>query len=301
MSVSRILISPEGPQLSRMVMGYARQLEWQMSPQQLLGFVEQHVELGITTVDHADTYGNYGGQAAFGQALKLKPRLRDQLQIVSKCGLALPSEHTPQYRLPHYNSEKAHIVASVDRSLSDLGTDHLDVLLLHGADPLMNADEVARAFSQLKRIGKVRHLGVSGFSPSQFELLQSRLDFPLVTNQIPLSPIRQQAITDGTLDQCQQQQFKPMACACLGGGNLIKAPVHQPLRDVLAQVALEVDAASVAQVVFAWVMMLPSHPLPILGTGKIDRVRQAVQAENIVLSRQQWYRIRRAALGRDVE
>ncbi|WP_116475772.1 aldo/keto reductase [Zobellella maritima] len=301
MSVSRILISPEGPQFSRMVMGYCRLLEWQMSPQQLLGFVEQHVELGLTTLDHADTYGDYGGEAALGQALKLKPRLREQLQIVSKCGMVLPSEHTPQCHVPHYNSEKAHILASVDKSLSNLGTDHLDLLLLHRADLLMNADEVARAFTQLKRSGKVRHLGVSSFTPSQFELLQSRLDFPLVTNQVQISPIRQQAITDGTLDQSQQHQFKPMACSCLGGGSLLKAPVHQPLRDVLAQVALEVDAASIVQVVLAWVMMLPSHPLPILGTGRIERVRQAVQAENIVLSRQQWYRIRRAALGRDVD
>ncbi|GAA3550572.1 aldo/keto reductase [Zobellella aerophila] len=301
MSVSRILISPEGPQFSRLVMGYWRLLEWQLSPQQLLGFIEQHVELGITTVDHADIYGSYGCETAFGQALKLKPRLRNQLQIVSKCGIALPSAHTPQYRLAHYNSEKSHIQASVDRSLTNLNTDHLDLLLLHRPDLLMNADEVARAFSQLKRSGKVRHFGVSNFTPSQFDLLQSRLDFPLVTNQLEVSPIRQQSITDGTLDQCQQQQFKPMAWSCLGGGALTKAPAYQPLRDELAQIALEVDASSIAQVVFAWVMMLPSHPLPILGTGKIERVRQAVQAENVVLSRQHWYRIRRAALGRDVD
>ena len=300
MSVSRILISPEGPQFSRLVMGYWRLLEWRMSAQQLLGFIEQHVELGITTIDHADIYGNYGCESAFGQALKLKPKLREQLQIVSKCGIALPSEHT-QYRLAHYNSEKAHILASVDRSLHNLSTDHLDLLLLHRPDPLMSADEVAKAFNQLRRSGKVRHFGVSNFTPSQLALLQSRLDYPLVTNQVEISPIRQHAITDGTLDQCQQHQFKPMAWSCLGGGALVNAPAYQPLRDELSQIALEVDAASIAQVVFAWIMMLPSHPLPILGSGKIERIRQAVQAENVVLSRQHWYRIRRAALGRDVD
>ncbi|PSJ44526.1 oxidoreductase [Zobellella endophytica] len=301
MPVSRLLISPEGPQFSRLIMGYWRLLEWQMSPQQLLTFIEQHLELGITTIDHADIYGGYGCEAAFGEALKLKPRLREQLQIVTKCGIALPSAAKAEHQLAHYNSEKAHIIASVEQSLRHFGTDHLDLLLIHRPDYLMNADEMAKAFNNLRKSGKVRHFGVSNFTPRQFELLQSRLDYPLVTNQVEISPIRQDSLTDGTLDQCQQRHIRPMAWSCLGGGRLFHDPDFQPLRDELAQIALEVDAASIEQVVYAWVMMLPSQPLPIIGSGKMARVKQAVQAENIQLSRQQWYRIRRAALGRDVD
>ncbi|ATG72441.1 oxidoreductase [Zobellella denitrificans] len=301
MSVTRVLVSPEGPKFSRLIMGYWRLLEWQMSPQDLLRFIEQHLELGITTIDHADIYGSYGCEAAFGQALKLKPGLREQLQIVTKCGIALPSAAHPGHQLPHYNSEKAHIIASAEQSLRHFGTDHLDLLLIHRPDYLMNADEMAKAFNNLKKSGKVRHFGVSNFTPSQFELLQSRLDYPLVTNQVEISPLYQDTLTDGTLDQCQRRHSKPMAWSCLGGGRLFKDPAFQALRDELAQIALEVDAATIEQVVFAWVMMLPSQPLPIIGSGRIERVSQAVQAEHIQLSRQQWYRIRRAALGRDVD
>ena len=301
MAVSRILVSPQGPQMSRLVLGYWRLKEWRMSPRELLRFIEQHLELGITTVDHADIYGDYGCEVAFGEALKLRPGLREQLQLVTKCGIALPSSAHPGHQLPHYNSEKAHIITSAEQSLRHFGTDHLDLLLIHRPDCLMNADEMARAFNSLRKSGKVRHFGVSNFTPSQFELLQSRLDYPLVTNQVEISPLYQNTLTDGTLDQCQLRHLKPMAWSCLGGGRLFKEPAFQALRDELAQIALEVDAATIEQVVFAWVMMLPSQPMPIIGSGKIERVRQAVQAEHIQLSRQQWYRIRRAALGRDVD
>ncbi len=295
MSVTRILVSPEGPQFSRLVMGYQRLLEWQLSPRELLGFIEQHLELGITTVDHADHYGHHGCEAAFGQALALKPGLREKLQIVSQCSMVSDSSRiAPQ--AAHDSSDKAHIIASAEHSLRHFNTDHLDLLLLNHSDYLMNADEVAKAFNNLKKSGKVRHFGVSNFTPRQFELLQSRLDYPLVTNQIAISPLHQHSLIDGTLDLCQQRHIRPMAWSCLGGGALFKASAHQALRDELAQVALEVDATSIEQVVYAWIMKLPSQPLPIIGSGKIARIKQAAQAEDLPLTRQQWYRIQRAGM-----
>lgn len=291
-------ISPQGPAFSPLIMGYWRLMEWGMSPQQRVSFIEHHLSLGITTVDHADIYGDYRCEAAFGEALRLSPGLRDRLQIVTKCGIATRAK--PEHQIGHYITDKAHIVQSAENSLRHFATDRLDLLLIHRPDPLMNADAVAEAFLALHQSGKVLHFGVSNFTPSQFALLQSRLPFTLVTNQVEISPIQQNVLLDGTLDQCQQLRLRPMAWSCLGGGELFQDPHYQPLRDELEQVRRETGAASLAQVVYAWVLALPSQPLPIIGSGNPERISEAVAALRVTLDRQQWFRIRKAALGYDV-
>ncbi|MEN9585697.1 MAG: hypothetical protein RLZZ616_2703, partial [Pseudomonadota bacterium] len=235
---------------------------------------------------------------AFGKALRLEPSLRARMEIVSKCGIALTAK--PEHALNHYNTSKAHIIASAENSLRKLSTDYLDLLLIHRPDPLMDADEVADAFITLRQAGKIKHAGVSNFSARQFELLQSRLPFPLVTNQLEISPLNQSTTLDGTLDQCQQLRIKPMAWSCLGGGRLFNGQEYAPLRAELEQIRHEVGAQHIEQLVYAWVMMLPSQPLPLIGSGKRERIAAAVAAESIVLTRQQWFRIRKAALGYDV-
>ncbi|PLR41601.1 oxidoreductase [Chimaeribacter californicus] len=295
---SRCQISPQGPEFSPLIAGYWRLMEWGMRPQDVLAFIEQHSELGITTVDHADIYGDYQCEAAFGEALRLKPSLREKLELVSKCGIATTAK--PEHVLGHYLTDRAHILASAEQSLKNLHTDYLDLLLIHRPDPLMDADEVAEAFTALHSSGKVRHFGVSNFTPAQFSLLQSRLPFTLATNQVEISPLNQTVTLDGTLDQCQQLRIRPMAWSCLGGGRLFTEPRYQALRDELEAIAGEIGAQSPEQVVYAWILRLPSRPLPILGTGKIERMRDAWAALSLPLSRQQWFRIRKAALGYDV-
>ncbi len=298
MSVSRVALHPQGPTFSRLIMGYWRLMEWQLSPAALLDLMKYHLDLGVTTIDHADIYGGYQCEEAFGHALRLEPSLRSRMEIVTKCGIALTAK--PEHALNHYNTGKDHIIASAEASLRKLGTDHLDLLLIHRPDPLMNADEVADAFITLKQAGKIKHAGVSNFTARQFELLQSRLPFPLVTNQLEISPLHQEGTLDGTLDQCQQLGIKPMAWSCLGGGRLFCDDANAPLRAELEQIRQEVGAQTIEQVVYAWVMMLPSQPLPLIGSGKRERIAAAVAAESIVLNRQQWFRIRKAALGYDV-
>ncbi|WP_342320857.1 aldo/keto reductase family oxidoreductase [Kosakonia sp. BYX6] len=296
--VQRIALTPQGPEFSRFVMGYWRLMDWNMSPRQLVSFIESHLDLGVTTVDHADIYGGYQCEAAFGEALKLAPQLRERMEIVSKCGIATTAK--PEHAIGHYITERDHIIRSAEQSLVNLAIDHLDLLLIHRPDPLMNADEVAEAFLQLHQSGKVRHFGVSNFTPAQFSLLQSRLPFTLSTNQVEISPVHQPLLLDGTLDQLQQLRIRPMAWSCLGGGRLFNDPAFQPLRDELALVAQELNAETIEQVVYAWVMRLPSSPLPIIGSGKIERVRSALGALALQMTRQQWFRIRKAALGYDV-
>jgi len=296
--VQRITLAPQGPEFSRLVMGYWRLMDWNMSPRELLSFIEQHLDLGITTVDHADIYGGYQCEAAFGEALKLAPQLRNRMEIVTKCGIATTAK--AENKIGHYITDRAHIVESAEKSLKNLAVEHLDLLLIHRPDPLMDADDVAEAFLQLHQAGKVRHFGVSNFTPAQFSLLQSRLPFTLATNQVEISPVHQPLLLDGTLDQLQQLRIRPMAWSCLGGGRLFNDESFQPLRDELQQVAQEIGAQTIEQVVYAWVMRLPSQPLPIIGSGKIERVRSAIQALSLEMTRQQWFRIRKAALGYDV-
>ncbi|QIZ75643.1 aldo/keto reductase [Ferrimonas lipolytica] len=289
-----------GLELSRYIAGYWRTLDWGKSPQQLLGYLEAHLEMGISSCDHADVYGDYQCERVFGEALQLKPELRNQIELISKIGICLPG--CKGYDLAHYNTSAGHIARQVERSLANLQTDRLDLLLIHRPDPLMNADEVAEAFEKLHQAGKVLNFGVSNFSQSQFELLQSRLSMPLVTNQIQISPLQMAPLHDGTLDFMQQQRISPMAWSCLGGGRLFSPqdPQARRIRAELQAIAAEVNAQSIDQVLYAWVLALPSTPLPILGTGKIERIESALAAFQIELTREQWFRIWVSASGHNV-
>ncbi|GAL18111.1 oxidoreductase aldo/keto reductase family [Vibrio maritimus] len=183
-----------------------------------------------------------------------------------------------------------------------LGVNELDVLLIHRPDVLMNADEVADAFNELYKIGKVKHFGVSNFTPRQFELLQSRLSKPLVTNQVEINPLNFEVAHDGTLDQLQQLRVLPMAWSTLAGGEIFNGQSEQAkrVRSELEAIRAEVGATSIDQVIYAWVKQLPSNPLPIIGSGKIDRVKAAIEALDIELTREQWYRVWVASKGHGV-
>lgn len=301
--VNKVTIAPQGPELSELVQGYWRLAEWGMTPQQRLDFLKAHVELGITTVDHADIYGNYQCEQLFGEALALEPSMREQIQIVTKCDIKLCSEQFPERKINHYDTSAAHIYESVNNSLQRLGVDEIDVLLIHRPDVLMNADEVAEAFTELRKVGKVKHFGVSNFSPSQFDLLQSRLAKPLVTNQVEINPLNFDVAHDGTLDQMQRLAIQPMAWSCLAGGRLFSdAPDAQTARviEVLEQLRDEIGAETIEQVVYAWVRTLPAKALPIIGSGKLQRVKQAVAALDMSLTREQWYRVWQASKGHAV-
>ncbi|MCW8332372.1 aldo/keto reductase [Vibrio paucivorans] len=300
--VAKVTMAQQGPEFSELVQGYWRLAEWGMTPQQRLTFLKQHIELGVTTVDHADIYGGYECEKLFGEGLALDKSVREQIEIVTKCDINLCGDKTPERKINHYDTSAAHIYQSVNNSLERLGVDEIDVLLIHRPDALMDADEVAEAFSELHKVGKVKHFGVSNFTPRQFELLQSRLGKPLVTNQVEINPLNFDVVHDGTLDQLQMQRTRPMAWSCLGGGSIFSGDTEQAkrVRDELEAIRQEVGAASIDQVIYAWVRRLPSKPLPIIGSGKIERVQTAVDALNIELTREQWYRVWVASKGHGV-
>ncbi|WP_274017568.1 aldo/keto reductase [Vibrio parahaemolyticus] len=300
--VAKVVTAPNGPEFSELVQGYWRAADWGMTAQERLSFLKQHIELGITTVDHADIYGNYECEALFGEALALDKSVRDQIQIVTKCDINLCGDKKPERKINHYDTSSAHIYQSVNNSLERLNVDEIDVLLIHRPDVLMDADEVAEAFTELHKVGKVKHFGVSNFTPRQFELLQSRLGKPLVTNQVEINPLNFEVAHDGTLDQMQMLRTRPMAWSCLGGGSIFSGESEQAIRvrNELEAIREEVGATSIDQVIYAWVRRLPSKPIPIIGSGKIERVQTAVNALNIELTCEQWYRVWVASKGHGV-
>lgn len=295
MQTPRLAIAPNGPEFSRIALGMWRLDGWNMTPQQRLAFIEQALELGITTIDHADIYGS---EAPFGEALALKPGLRGKMEIVTKCGI-VPIADQSAIRAPHYNTSRAHIVAQAEKSLQLLGTDHIDVLLIHRPDVLMDADDVAEAFAQLKQAGKVKHFGVSNFSPSQFDLLASRT--PLVTNQVELSPMFLAPLHDGTLDQCQRLRVAPMIWSALAGGRLFSDDGEQVLRlrATLEGLAAEYGV-SATTIAYAWALQHPSKPVVLTGSRRIEAAREAVAATSVTLAREHWFAVWTASNGGNV-
>ncbi len=286
--------------LSPLVLGFWRLSQWGYGPQELLAFVEQSVELGVSSMDHAMVYRS---EALFGEALALRPSLRDELQIITKCGIrpcgfgALGAN-----AVNHYDFSQASTVQSVEASLRDLKTDRIDLLLLHRPDFLMDIAEVAQTFEQLHAEGKVLNFGVSNFTTSQLDALQSALPRALMTNQVECSPLNMTAIADGTFDQAQRLGMRPMLWSCLAGGQLSSPTTSQQLNvvEALHIVAKELGASTVEAVIYAWLMALPCKPYPILGTSKIERVQAATEAVKLQLSREQWYRIWEASNGASV-
>lgn len=297
----RISSHKTGPELSLFAAGMWRLHEWNMSESELHGFIEDCLQSGITTFDHADLYGDYGNEEIFGRILKSNPSLRDKMEIVTKCGICLSSPNRPEYRIQHYNTTAEHIRASAERSLKMLATDYIDLLLIHRPDPLMDASEMADAFMKLMDEGKVRHVGVSNFTQSQFSMLQSKMDMPLATNQVECSLLHTAPLFDGTFDQTQKLGFSPMVWSPLGGGDLFTGESEQAkrVRWVLGELSEKYEAGY-DQLALAWLLQLPCRPIPVLGTGRIERIMNAVASAKIELERQDWFSLLKASRGHDV-
>ena len=287
---------------SPLTVGTMRLGTWgaQMTTSPLAHFIEGCLSLGLRDFDHADIYGDYTTESEFGRVFKEQPTLRDQLQLITKCGINLIGPNRPQHHIKSYDLSQAHILRSVEQSLVNLRTDRIDLLLLHRPDYLLHPQEVAEAFEQLKAAGKVRSFGVSNFSPSQFALLHSFT--PLVTNQVEISITHLMSFDDGTLDQCLRHGIQPMAWSPLGGGAVFTDsgnPRAKRIRTVAQRLAAEYTA-TMDQILLAWLRRHPAGIVPVLGTTKLARVQRAYDALSIALTRQDWYELWQASTGKEV-
>lgn len=263
--------------------------------------VEACLEQGITTIDQADIYGEYTAEAILGNCLKAAPHLRDKLEIVTKCDIVAPCGRYSDARVKYYDTSAAHINKSVELSLQDMNTDRIDLLLIHRADPMMDHHDTGRALDNLVQSGKVLHVGVSNFKRYDWELLQSAMDNPLVTNQIELSVLATEGFVNGDLAYLQQNSVKPMAWSPLGGGALFDTANSETaeLRTTLNRIG-EAQNKGADAVAVAWLLAHPANIIPVMGTNNLSRIEKLSDALNVEIDRQTWFEIYTAALGQEV-
>lgn len=292
--MNKIYLSDSGPKVSPAIYGFYRWEEGFVTQTNMERIVNLCLELGINTFDHADTYGGYACEEAFGKLIANKNVKRDDIVLFSKCGINVPHASRPTYRVTHYDTSAKHIISSVERSLKNLHTDYLDVFLLNQLDPLSNLEEAAVALQQLKDAGKIKNIGVVNFSVFQHQLLSSYLRSPIVSNHIELNLLNTTAFENGQLDYIKQRFMRPLAMSPLAEGKIAESndPVALRVRTQLEKFAnsYKTDIESIA---VAWLVKLGA--LPLIGTVNEDRIRNIVNAFSIDLDHQDWYELYEAS------
>ncbi len=273
--------------LSNIVAGTMNWGEWgrKLDANGMAGLIETCLECGIDSFDHADIYGGYTTEADFGHALEVSRVNRDAIRLISKCGIGHLSGDRG-YRVKHYNYSGDYIIWSVERSLKNLRTHYLDLLLLHRPSPLMDPHEIAQAVSRLKQDGKILDFGVSNFTPIQTDLIQKCTD--VSHNQISFSVTHPEAMTDGTIDHMRLHEIRPMAWSPLG--TVFKDDNEQSGRlTILLNSLSEKYQASPSRILIAWIIMHPARIIPIIGTADADRIRDLSQAGSLKLDLEDWF------------
>ncbi len=287
---------------SRMIQGFWRLKHWQKTPQQLLTLLKQGLELGIDTLDHAACYDGFKTEGEFGRALALDKSLRHKLTLVTKCGILYPNSELPDIHSHYYDNSYRHIIWSAERSIAKLQCEYLDVLLIHRLSPCADPEQIARVFEALHQAGKVRHFGVSNYTAAKFSMLQSYVRQPLITNQIEISPLQLAPFDNGMLDFLLEKRIKPMAWSPLAGGKLFthNDAASQRVTNALREIGETKGETRLDTLIYAWLLAHPATIMPIIGSGKIERIKNAVDALAITFSQEEWIKVYMAAQGHDI-
>ena len=257
----------------------------EMTKAKRIELIETAYDVGISSYDHADIYGNYTTENDFGNAFSESGLSRDNVQFISKCGIAMVCENKP-YKTKHYNYSSNYIIDSVHNSLRNLKTEYLDLLLLHRPSPLLNPEEVAKAINFLLDSGKILSFGVSNFTSTQIDLLANYI--PIHVNQIEISLTHNEPMFDGQLDYCQRKNILPMSWSPLG---ILKKPQSQwpsKLQYAIFKLTKKYDCGF-ASIALAWLLKHPAKIHPILGTTNPNRLIEAQQALQIQLNEEDWF------------
>ena len=260
--------------------------------------IESCLAQGITTMDQADIYGGYEAEEIFGNALRKAPHLRDQMEIVTKCDIIVPAGRHASAGLKYYDTGRAHITSSVEASLSLMGIEQIDLLLVHRPDPFMDHHETGAVLDELVKSGKVKSIGVSNFKRHDWTLLQSAMTNKLATNQIEISVITNQAFTNGDIGYLQEFGVAPMAWSPLAGGALFSAEnkaLHKALTDMAEAHNVDISAVAVA-----WLLAHPAKIMPVMGTNNLERIGRISDALKVKMSREDWFTLYEKANGAEV-
>ena len=257
--------------------------------------IEENVDNGVTTFDHADIYGDYSTEEAFGNAFKQSILSRDKIQLISKCGIQLINEKRKSF-VKHYNYSKDYIIQQAEQSLSYLKTDHLDLFLLHRPSPLMQIEDITEAIHQLKKSGKIKGFGVSNFTPQQIDFLSDNLK--IEANQIQCSLTHYEPFEDDSLFYHQKNNITTMAWSPLG--DIFKLKENTKLSEKLSFYAGKYEC-SVSQIATAWLLSHPAKIYPVLGTSSPLRIKEAKESEKINLELQDWFDLYESSRKKEVD
>lgn len=292
----------ENKEVSQVALGCMR--IGNMTDKEADNYIATAIECGYNYFDHADIYGGGKCEEVFGKALKRNKELRDKIIIQTKCGI----------RKDMYDFSKEHIISAVEGSLKRLGVDNVDVLLLHRPDLLMEPDEVAEAFDELERSGKVTAFGVSNHSPAQIELLKKSVKQELLINQMQLSITTASMISSGAnvnlcnedgvnrdgylRDYCRLngitiQPWSPLQYGFIAGSFLTNDNFAD-LNKIIKEMAEKYGVTETGMAI-AWLLRLPDKMQPVVGSTNLDRIKAIAKATDIELSREDWYKIYLAA------
>lgn len=283
---------------SRIIAGTMTWGKWgkQLSQHQMEDVMQHCLGLGIHTFDHADIYGDYTNEEQFGSAFANSSIKREEIRLISKCGIQLKGESRGN-KVAHYRYDKEYIIWSAERSLQMLQTDYLDLLLLHRPSPLMHPEEIAAAILQLKKEGKIRQFGVSNFTQSQIQLIETMV--PVDGNQVEFSLTANNAVDDGSLDDCIINKRLAMSWSPLGSYFKEDSEQTERLRKVLKKLCNKYDATE-DQLLLSWVLKHPAKVYPVVGTTTPERLSLAVKATKIEMELEDWFILLEAARGHQV-
>lgn len=263
---------------------------------QMIELIHFCIETGITTFDQADIYGGYTTEAAFGNAFRESQIKREDIQLISKCGIQLPSENR-NTKIHHYNYSKSHIIWSAEQSLKNLKTDYLDLFLLHRPSPLMQIDEIVEAIEKLKKEGKILDIGVSNFTPSQTDLIETKMKMNY--NQIEFSITHFEPMLDGSLDHMQLNSIQPMCYSPMG--SVFKKADDKSIRikKLAEQLSLKYNV-EIDVLLLAWILTHPSGILPVFGTADKSRIANLMKATTIEMELEDWFALWTASAGNPI-
>ena len=283
---------------SRIIAGCMSWGTWgkQFSSEEMIAQLHTTLDAGITTFDHADIYGDYTTETAFGKAFSASGIERENIQLISKCGIQYVGE-SRENSIKHYNYSKEYIIWSVEKSLSDLKTDYLDLLLLHRPSPLMHPYEIAEAIDTLQEQGKIIDFGVSNFTPSQVNLISDKKSISV--NQIEFSLTQHTAMHNGSLDQMLLKGITPMCWSPLGNVFREETDANSRIKEVLEKLVEKYNVTE-DQLLLAWILKHPSGIHPVIGTTNKERIGNAVKALEIELELEDWFTLLVASQGHKV-
>lgn len=263
---------------------------------QMISLMNTCLETGITTFDHADIYGGYTTEAAFGNAFSESGIDRDKIQLISKCGIQLPSDNRST-KVHHYDYSKSHIIWSAEQSLKNLKTDYLDLLLLHRPSPLMKADEIAEAIEKLIKEGKILDVGVSNFTPSQTDLILTKTKVNY--NQIEFSLTHFDAMLDGSLNHMQLHNIKPMCWSPLGTVFKKTDDKSNRIMKLAKQLSWKYNV-DIDILLLAWILKHPAGIIPVCGTADKTRIANLMKATAVEMDLEDWFAFWTASAGNPI-